>query len=250
MPGEARRRAFRLWPAPARRALLMWCLWHAGGAAASDMIHAAHFDAPTDRYAHAVLGDDIEYGAIVLTLAGGAERRFVLPERLVFEDLAPRLVDLDGDGRPEVIVVESDRDLGARLAVYGSDGRITATPHIGARFRWLAPLGAADLDGDGAVEIAYVDRPHLARTLRVRRYAQGALEPVASFEGVTNHRIGETDIAGGIRDCGGGPEMILADADWRALLALRLDGARIVSRRIGGDTSRAAFARAMGCGTP
>jgi hypothetical protein len=46
---------------------------------------------------------------------------------------------------------------------------LAATPHIGSANRWLAPIGAADLDGDGRVEIAYVDRPHLARTLRIWR---------------------------------------------------------------------------------
>jgi hypothetical protein len=48
---------------------------------------------------------------------------------------------------------------------------LASTPWIGQRFRWLAPVAAADLDGDGAMELAYVDRPHLARTLRVWRIA-------------------------------------------------------------------------------
>jgi hypothetical protein len=108
-------------------------------------------------------------------------------------------------------------------------------------------VGAADLDGDGRVEIAYVDRPHLARTLRLWRFDAGALVLVADLPGVTNHRTGETDIAGGIRTCGDGPEMILASADWSRLLAVRFDGAGFSQRDIGADTSRAAFAAAMAC---
>jgi hypothetical protein len=57
-----------------------------------------------------------------------------LPETEVFEDLAPRLADLDGDGKAEIIVVQSHRDLGARLAVYGltPDGPMHALsqPHL------------------------------------------------------------------------------------------------------------------------
>jgi hypothetical protein len=77
---------------------------------------------------------------------------------------------------------------------------------IGQRNRWLAPIGAADLDGDGRVEIAYVDRPHLARTLRVwRSRPGGTLTEIATATGLTNHRIGEAFITGGIRDARRGP---------------------------------------------
>ena len=58
-----------------------------------------------------------------------------------------------------MIVVESHAAR-ARLAVWGAGGRLAAIPFIGTRFRWLAPLGAADLDGDGRVEIAYAETPH------------------------------------------------------------------------------------------
>ncbi len=233
----------------ARRALLALCWWQLATSASGETILDARYENPTDRYAHGVLGDAIEYATLALTLEEGATRRYSLPETAVFEDTAPRLVDLDGDKRPEVIVVESDQSQGARLAVYNSQGRLTATPYIGTRFRWLAPVGAADLDRDGAIEMAYVDRPHLAKTLRIWRFDKGRLTEVASLTGVTNHRIGEKDIAGGVRICADVPEMILANASWRSLLALRYDGTEITVREIGADTSRPAFAAAMACKT-
>jgi hypothetical protein len=247
MLDKARRRAPCRLRGFARRALLMACLWPTSLMANPEVIVGADYASPTNRYPHGVLGDDREYGALVLRFASGGERQFILPETSVFEDTAPRLADLDGDGAPEVIVVESDQSKGARLVVYGQDGRITATPYIGTRFRWLAPLGAADLDGDGVMEIAFVDRPHLAKTLRIWRYKSATLTQVATFAGVTNHRIGEEDIAGGIRTCEDGPEMILADASWQSLLALRFDGNEITLRQIGIDTTRPAFADAMAC---
>jgi hypothetical protein len=121
-----------------------------------------------------------------------------------------------------------------------------ATPYIGQRHRWLAPLGGADLDGDGFVELAYVDRPHLAKVLRVWRYREGAFREVAAAEGLTNHRIGWDHIPGGIRECGQGPEMITADRDWGRVMASRLTGGRIETRALGGYSAEA-MASAMAC---
>jgi len=217
-----------------------------------DIRWAGYSDATT-RYAHGVLGDAVEAGGlrVMAGLNGPCELSVILPEHSVFEDTGPRIADLDGDGRNEVIVVESHRDLGAALAVYGlRDGALTklaATPNIGRTNRWLAPIGIADLDGDGAIEIAYIDRPHLAKTLRVWRWDNGALTEVAAGAGATNHRIGEADIAGGIRDCGDGPEMIVADANWRNVLAVRLQDGTLTSRVLFPHNGRASFTRALAC---
>ncbi|MDW4499853.1 VCBS repeat-containing protein [Sulfitobacter sp. D35] len=229
----------------ARAALVISVLAHA---AAAQEISAAEYIEPTTRYAHGVLGDAIEHGALRLTLSNGAQRTLRLPETSVFEDTAPRLADLDGDGAPEVITVESSLTLGARLAIFDATGRVAATPWIGQRNRWLAPVGAADLDGDGHVEIAYVDRPHLARILRVWRFRAGALEHLADYPGVTNHRIGERDISGGIRTCDGAPEVVLTDAGWSRLLALRFDGGSFAAREIASRTTPDDFEAALTCG--
>lgn len=53
---------------------------------------------PTDRYPHNVLGDIPGHGALDVTLASGRVLRMVLPDTRVFEDIAPRLADIDGDG--------------------------------------------------------------------------------------------------------------------------------------------------------
>ncbi len=213
-------------------------------------IRSAEYQASTGRYPHGVLGDALEWGQLRVE-CGGVAQRAELPEELVFEDVAPRLADLDGDGAAEVIVVESHRDRGARLAVWGlASGRLerlAQTPFIGTRFRWLAPVGAADLDGDGAMEIAYVDRPHLARVLRVWHYENGRLREVASAPGFTNHRIGETEISGGMRDCDGRPEMIVASADWSRVLAVALSGQQLVARDIGPHEGPGSFRDALSC---
>lgn len=214
--------------------------------ACAETIVSAEYADPTDRYAHGILGDAIEWGALRLTTDVGP-RTFQLPIDRVFEDTAPRLADLDGDGRPEVIVVETRASQGAQLAIYDETGKIASTPHIGRTNRWLAPIGAADLDGDGTMEVAYIDRPHLAKTLRVWRFVDGALIPVADLPGLTNHRIGETDIGGGIRDCGQGPEMITANANWSRVMATTLKDGQLRARDIGAHVDRSSFAAALAC---
>ena len=246
MRQSAPRQLARLWRAFTRGAGLALSFWLAGQGASAQTILSAEFTEPTPRYDHAILGDALEWGALALTLSDVTRRLFRLPETLVFEDLTPRLADLDGDGAPEVIVVETSLAKGGRLAVWGPEGRIAQTPHIGQTHRWLAPIGPADLDGDGEIEIAYIDRPHLAKELHIWRFEKGGLTEVARAKGLTNHRIGWDYIEDGIRDCGQGPEMITADADWQQVMASRLEGGKVRSRAIG-TYSPAAIADALAC---
>ncbi|NNK16470.1 MAG: VCBS repeat-containing protein [Sulfitobacter sp.] len=214
---------------------------------AAQEITAARFTEPTERYSHGILGDAIEYGALEMDVTGRGTVTVRLPRNHVFEDVAPRLWDVTGDGLPEVVVVETDVALGGALAVYGAAGKIAETPHIGRTNRWLAPIGAADLDGDGAIEIAYIDRPHLAKVLKVWRFKGKTLQHVADASGFTNHRIGERDIAGGIRGCAGAPEMVVATADWTRVVAVRFGSATFEVRDIGPHQGRDSFAKALRC---
>jgi hypothetical protein len=228
-----------------------------GGAAQADgtaPLQDAWFEARTDIYPHRVLGDLAEAFVLAARDARGREFRVDLrnaPGVSVFEDVAPRVVDADGDGAPDIVVVESDTTLGAQLAVYslrrGALVKAAATPPIGRRFRWLAPVAVADLNGDGITDLAYVETPHLAKRLRVWTWAPGGLTALARLDGLTNHRIGEEDIAGGLRDCGQGPEMILATADWSRLMAVTLSGDRLQTRDIGPHQDRADFTAALAC---
>lgn len=229
------------------RAFALW-LTFAGPALTQD-IERARYDDPTTRYAHGVLGDAIEHGSLVMETSDGRRLRIALPETSVFEDTEPRLFDVDGDGDREVIVVEADVNRGARLSIYDAEGLVASNDFIGSRNRWLAPagVGAADIDGDGRVELVFVDRPHLAKTLRIYEFRPGELKLEASFQGVTNHRIGERDIAGGIRTCAGAPEILVADANWTQVLAVRWDGTRFDAIAIGPHRGRASFADAMAC---
>ena len=186
------------------------------------------FEQPTDRYDHAVLGDALEWGALTYLHQGSAEHgpflmtTVALPNTRVFEDLAPRVAELADNSSPEIIVVETDIALGASLAIYvlGEENlvKLAATPFIGQPHRWLAPAGIADFDGDGRVEIAYVDRPHLLADLVFVRLEGDRLVETLRLPGLSNHRIGDDFISGGVRDCGQGAELVLASKDWTRVM--------------------------------
>ncbi|WP_151979566.1 MULTISPECIES: FG-GAP repeat domain-containing protein [unclassified Roseovarius] len=219
-------------------------------------IAAARFEGPDDSYPHRIMGQIHERRVLAVRDASGMEIRYDLRQGSepsnVFEDIAPRLVDADGDGQTDVVVVESSPTQGAQLAIYslrrGHLVKSAATPHIGIRFRWLAPAAIADLNGDGITEIAYVETPHLGKTLRVWSWAPGGLTQVASLKGVTNHRIGDEVIWGGLRDCGLGPEIIVADAGFREVVAVAFDGADLTARPLGIMATQEGFAQALACG--
>ncbi|MCB1389564.1 MAG: VCBS repeat-containing protein [Rhodobacteraceae bacterium] len=201
---------------------------------------------PTTRYGHHPMGPTVaDHGALDLVLSDGSRRTIRLPESRVFEDNAARLADLTGDDAPEVVLVESDLERGARLSVYGPAGLVAAGPFIGQRNRWMAVAGIADLDGDGTPEIAVVDRPHLRRTLVIWQQRGSELVPVAELAGVTNHRFGEATIGGGIRTCADGSEVIVASPDLSQTLAVTFDGVALRARPVAGT-----MATAMGCRQP
>lgn len=196
---------------------------------------------PTRRYAHAVLGDAIEAGGFAVEL-GGRPFHFTLPEEAVFEDRRVRLEDIDGDGRPEAIIVKSYLRRGSALAAYriGDDGitPLAESEAIGTAHRWLNPVGVADFTGEGRPLVAAVITPHIAGSLRLYRLQGSALTEVARLDGVTNHVIGSRDLdLARITDIDGDgrPEIVIPSQDRMALTAVSFTGGR------GRVVARAAF---------
>ncbi|MEO0343123.1 MAG: VCBS repeat-containing protein [Pseudomonadota bacterium] len=206
----------------------------------------AAYDKGSNRYPHGVLGDDVEPTVLlfrdnrvlrdIVSLDGGV--RLELTDELVFEDLSPQLFDVTGDGYAEIITTRSHQDFGAQIAIYAyRDGAlrvIAETPYIGTRFRWLARIATADLNNDGYIEIAYIDRPHLAKTLRIWRFKDGSFTQVASMPGLSNHKIGENFITSALRDCGKDDQALLVpNANRTELMEIRLAKDALTAQTLG-----------------
>ncbi|GHF00361.1 hypothetical protein GCM10016455_21670 [Aliiroseovarius zhejiangensis] len=233
-----------------RAALIFCCL----AAPAAAQITQARYVDPTDRYGHGAVPGG-EYGALEVTLADGAHA-LVHVKGGVFEDTRPRLHEFDGDGAPEVVTVFSGDDVGAMIRVYGwQDGKLSlrgANTPIGTRHRWLAIAGIADFDGDGLDEIAFVDRPHLARRLTLVTVHPGAegyrFTDLATVGGVTNHKFGSPVIEGGVRDCmDTAPVIVTASANWSRIIETRLDGGELKLTNVGPYTGPDSLSARLGC---
>ncbi len=217
-------------------------------------IKTAWYDDATTRYAHGVLGDEIEAGALHAKTTDGKRVSITLETAQVFEDIQPRLADIDGDGRNEIITIRSHNQKGAQIAVYGITKEspdklsvVASTPYIGSSHRWLAPVGIADFDNDGTMDIAYIDRPHLAKILRVWSYRDGELQQVAQKRGLTNHSIGHNYITGGVQLCGNKAAMITVDANWDRLIKTTFKNGKLMSEDIGPFDGIASANAALNC---
>ena len=163
---------------------------------------------PTTRYDHGVLGDAIEAGGLRARLRDGGELDYRLPANSVFEALRPWVIDLDGDGRDEIIVVRSYLDAGAALAVYGiRDGEIVQlaeTDPIGRAYRGLHLAGVGDFDGVRGLEIAYVETPHIGGILHILSFEGGRWRREGTLHGFSNHVMGSRALGlSAVRDLDG-----------------------------------------------
>ena len=212
----------------------------------ADLI-SARLHTPTERYEARNADRRPDWAALELVDDQGLVLTIHLAADEVFEDYEARLWDVDGDGDREAVVVVSHASKGARIAVYDAEGLVAQSAAAGRPGLWRAPVGAGDLDGDGQVELAYVDRPMGLRALVFVRLDGTRLVETGRVKGVTNLPRGARGLAGGLRDCGaaaGGPEVVLFDAEARRIVAVRPGDA---APRDLGRASWAALAAALDC---
>ncbi|MEP7031217.1 MAG: VCBS repeat-containing protein, partial [Pseudolabrys sp.] len=157
-------------------------------------IARAWFTDPVTRYDHGILGDKFEAGSLVIEMRDGNRQIVKLKDDAVFEDRTPRLADLDGDGRDEIIVVKSYLKRGSSLAIIaerkGKYDIVAETPPLGLPHRWLNPAGIGKFNGDGKVDIALVRQPHVVGELELWNWSGNAMRKVGSLDNTANHIAG------------------------------------------------------------
>jgi hypothetical protein len=196
----------------------------ATGDGETEGIQRAWYAGPTDRYEHGALGDVIEASILVAEDVFGKRYQLELGPTDVFEDLTPRIVDIDDDGRNEVVTIRTSLRSGASVVVYGLSGsrliQRAATPPIGRPNLWLNIAGIADFTGDGRLNIAVVKTPHIGGRLEILAWDRNTIKVVGSAEGFSNHALGSTETGlSAVVSVDGDriPDLILPDAERESL---------------------------------
>lgn len=224
-------------------------------AAAGEGVTTAWYGNRTEIYGHGVLGDAIEahtlYARVSSMAADECAMSVTLDDSSVFEDVTPRIADVTGDGVNDIITIESHRDSGASLAIYGLKNgqlqKLATTPYIGQSYRWLAPVGTADFNNDGSNDVAFVQTPHLAGILQIWSFKDARAERLAAKAGFSNHRIGENFITGGIANCEGQPVVVVPDRQWQSTMAATYSDGTIHAREVASKVSSKAIMQKLQC---
>lgn len=157
----------------------------------------AQYADPTLQYSHGILGDAVE-GKRLVVVRDQTVHSLVLSKDYVFEDIQPRLVDIDNDGELEIVTIRTHVDKGAGIMIYKVvDEKLTEfawVNEIGSPNRWLNIAAIYDLDGDGTNELAWIETPHIGGTLKIAKFQPGELKFVAHVSLYSNHAIGERNL--------------------------------------------------------
>lgn len=197
-------------------------------------------EGPTSRYAHAILGDEIEASAIGIYDLRSAKKQktLVLPENEVFETLRPLAGELTATSPgSEVILTVSDQQTGASLRVYSAQGDELATgAKIGRAFRWQQPLAVEQFAADLPPEIVTVQTPHIGGVLQFYQLQAGQLLKSAELSGFSTHFIGSRNLdMFYVLNIHGdaSPEILLPSQDRRQLLWVQRQksGVQILARK-------------------
>lgn len=157
----------------------------------------AQYTQPSEKYTHGILGDKIEAEQLVV-VTDSVFYSITLANEYVFEDIRPRLHDVDGDGALEFICIKTHKQEGAGIAIYKIvNERLVEYAHlseIGTAYRWLNIVTINDLDNDGTVELAWIETPHIGGVLKVAKILAGELQVIDETRAYSNHAIGERNL--------------------------------------------------------
>ncbi len=166
-------------------------------AISTDSSTYAQYSRPVTRYRHGILGDQIEAGQLVIVL-DGEFYDLTLEDTYVFEDIRPRLADVDLDGVLEIVTIRAHMNNGAGIAIYKVINdqlqEYARVEEIGRANRWLNPVAIADLDQDGTVEIVWIQTPQIGGILKVASFTPGTLSVLDETSLYSNHAIGERNL--------------------------------------------------------
>jgi hypothetical protein len=154
---------------------------------------------PTDKYAHGILGD--KYEASSITILDSKDGYKIINEISmvpgnVIESLYPIVLDIDDDGKNEIIVTVSNKDDGSRIVVFDLDGNLVMEGiSVGKGMRWRHQLAVGPFSPEKELELVDVLTPHIGGVVDFYRFnAKEGLGIISSIEGYSSHKIGSRNL--------------------------------------------------------
>ena len=163
-------------------------------------------------------------------MQNGDVLQYNLSAESVFEELTPRLYDIDGDGDDEIFLVRSNLYDGAAVSVLtvGATGLEVfgeAYP-IGLAHLWISPLDAPDFDGEGVMEVAAMVAPHLQGLPSFYNRERQRLKQFAAAPGFSTHYIDSSILGMSVildAHSDGRPGIVLPSLDRETLYTVGLE---------------------------
>lgn len=157
----------------------------------------AQYTNPTERYNHRVMGDGVE-GEQLVVVVDSVFYELKLADNYVFEDIRPRLFDVDQDGNLEIITIRTELSQGAGIMIYKIINdqlqEYAYVPEIGQSSRWLNIVAMNDLDDDGVVELVWIQTPHIGGILKIAKIQPGELSILDELSQYSNHGYGDRNL--------------------------------------------------------
>jgi len=157
----------------------------------------AQYTNPTERYNHRVMGDGVEGGQLVVVV-DSVFYELSLADNYVFEDIRPRLFDVDQDGDLEIITIRTEITQGAGIMIYkvvnNQLQEYAHVPEIGQSSRWLNIVTLNDLDEDEIIELVWIQTPHIGGILKVAKIQEGELTVLDEQSEYSNHGYGDRNL--------------------------------------------------------
>jgi len=158
-------------------------------------IARAWFADPTQRIEGSAIGPWVA-GALVVQDKATQKYRIDLGLDQAFEDLRPRIADIDGNGDQTLFAVRSSVSQGSALiAVRLESGGllhiIAETAPARQAKGWLNPVGIADFIGDGRKSVAVVASPDQHGELQLWDLSNHVFSNRIKVPGVSNHLPGQ-----------------------------------------------------------
>lgn len=189
----------------------------------------ALYSQQTQRYAHGIMGDGVEGGALALVNVTGEGLSLAvempLAEEYVFEGLMPLWADVDGDDIDELLTTVSGADSGAFLRVYDIyDSLIIDSDPIGQGYRWRHQIAVGPFGVGGETQIVDMRTPHIGGMAEFIDIDMRGLLAINNAQlGYTTHVIGSRNLdmtLAGNFDGQATPEVVVTDPAQQTLIAL------------------------------